>query len=195
MRQVGVALLALTCGLASPAWAGVKTVVRSDSYKVSGDTGAALMRSMNRKGPKHGFLARAMAQTSYTIEWKMQWARQNGGCKLSRADAVLFIKYRYPEVAHKVDPRLKARWNRFMSGVRKHEEMHGKIARDMVTAAQRSVSGLSTARDPNCIRTQRAAGAKVSSVYAVYVAKQNAFDDNEHRSGGNVDHLITGLVY
>src|SRR5690606_23264100 len=105
-------------------------------------SGEALMKAMNLKGPKHGFLVRAMAQTRYSVKWNMDWAKTADACKLRRADAVLSVTYRYPRIAGTVSPNLKQRWGAFMAGVRAHEETHGQIARQMVAAAHKAISGI-----------------------------------------------------
>lgn len=194
MWSVAVAVLALVFGFANAAYAGTKTVVRTETYTVAGQNGEALMRAMKLKGPKHGFLARAMAQTRYSVQWDMDWAATAGGCKLRRANAVLAITYRYPRISGTIGPELKQRWGRFMSGVRAHEEIHGKIAREMVAAAHEAISGLSRSNDPDCAKAQGEARRRVNMIYADYEGRQRKFDAKEHHYGGNVDGLVALLT-
>lgn len=62
MWSVAVAVLALVCGFANAAYAGTKTVVRTETYAVAGKNGEALMKAMNLKGPSMGF-------------WRAPWRR------------------------------------------------------------------------------------------------------------------------
>lgn len=194
MRSATVAVLALVCGFANVAYAGTKTVVRTETYAVAGKNGEALMKAMNLKGPKHGFLARAMAQTRYSVQWDMDWTTAAGGCKLTRANAVLAVTYRYPRISGTVTPDLKRRWARFMAGVRAHEETHGQIAQQMVAAAHKAISGVENRNDPNCTKLQGEVRRRVNMVYADYERRQRKFDAKEHHYGGNVDGLVAILT-
>ena len=149
---------------------------------------------MDRSGPKHGFLTRAIAQTRYAVTWEIDWTESGGTCKLRSAKALLEITYTYPRVTGPVSAELGRRWNRFFAGVKKHEEIHGKIARDMVHAAEKAVKGFSTRNDRTCGKSKREVKRRVDEIYARYEAKQIAFDKNEHRDGGNVEGLVTSLV-
>lgn len=194
MWSVAVAVLALVFGFANAAYAGTKTIVRMETYSVAGQNGEALMRAMNLKGPKHGFLARAMAQTRYSVQWDMDWTSAGGGCKLRRADALLTITYRYPKVAGTIGSELKQRWSRFMAGVRAHEQTHGQIAREMVAAAHREITGVASSNDADCAKSKAEVRRRVNMVYADFERQQRKFDAKEHHYGGNVDGLVALLM-
>ena len=100
---------------------------------------------MDRKGPRQGFTTRFMAQTAYKAGWKFDWQKRAGACRIANASAVLTITYTYPEVSSPMSADLRHRWNRFIAGVRRHEETHGRIAREMVAAAERQLMGSLTA--------------------------------------------------
>ena len=51
----------------------MKVTEKTGSYAVAGRSGAALLGAMDRRGPKHGFLTRAIAQTRYAISWTIEW--------------------------------------------------------------------------------------------------------------------------
>jgi predicted secreted Zn-dependent protease len=191
MRGICIALMA--CLAASPALCGVKTTIRTETYAIAGNTGEALLDSMDRNGPRHGLLARAMAQTRYKVGWDVHWLRSGNRCRLKSADATLSIVYRYPELARPAPRKLERRWKAFLAGVRKHEEMHGQIARQMVLAAHNSVSRLAR-KDDLCIRSQRQFDRILDAVYAKYEARQTRFDEVEHGEGGNVDRLLFMLT-
>jgi len=177
-----------------PAVAGTKATVSVQTYKISGDSGAALVDAMNRNGPKQGFLARAIAQTRYTVDWELRWGRAGRACRLVDATARLSIAYRYPALARTVSPALKRRWTAFMAGVRGHEEMHGRIAGEMVAAAHKSAAKVGFADDPSCRRAKAEVERRVKATYAVYEKRQLRFDEVEHRDGGKVDRLLGSLI-
>jgi predicted secreted Zn-dependent protease len=179
---------------ASAAAAEVKVSVQNSYYKISGKTGATLLEAMDRHGPKHGFLTRAIAQTRYSVTWQIEWAQSGDTCKVRGADADLDIKYMYPRVSGGVPSAMEKRWNRFYAGVRKHEEVHGRIAREMVAAAERVVLGFSMKNDRTCTKSKREVKRRVEEVYTRYEAKQVSFDKAEHRDGGNVQGLVGVLL-
>jgi predicted secreted Zn-dependent protease len=191
MRGICIALAA--CLAASPALGGVKTSVRTETYAISGNTGEALLDAMDRRGPRYGLMARAMAQTRYKVDWEYGWRRSGGRCRLESADATLSIVYRYPELARPASRELGRRWKKFIAGVRRHEEMHGRIARQMVFAAHRSISKL-TKRSDYCATAKGRIGRIIDAVYAEYEGRQARFDDREHGVGGNVDRLLLMLT-
>jgi len=182
------------CGLAPAASAGTKVLVKTRTYDITGTTGAGLVVAMDRRGPKHGFMTRAIAQTAYTVDWDFDVSHSNGACQLRQANGTLNLTYTFPHVASTATPALQRRWDRFFAGVRAHEESHGRIAREMMRTTERSIAGLRVANDPSCYKTRREAQLRIKAVYAEYEAKQIAFDRREHSNGGHVEHLIGALI-
>lgn len=194
MRWVGQVLFAVGCLASVQAQAGVRTKVKVDTYKIAGDSGPALLKAMDRGGPRHGFMARAIAQTRYSVAWDMTWIVSDDRCRLKTADATLSVNYRYPALAGKASPKLKARWTRFMVGVRKHEETHGRIARQMTAKAYSVAMRVSFADDRSCRKTKRETLKLLRTIYADYEARQERFDATEHQPGGPVDRLVSRFV-
>ncbi|MDX8503017.1 DUF922 domain-containing protein [Mesorhizobium sp. VK4C] len=187
-------LVAIGALCAPQASAGTRVLVQTRSYDITGNSGAALIAAMDGRGPKHGFMTHAIAQTAYTVDWELDAGQDNGFCRLRRANGTLNLFYTFPRMASPSTPVLKKRWNRFFAGVRAHEETHGRIAREMMRVTNRSITGLKVADDPYCYKTRREARRRIQAAYAVYEAKQNAFDAREHRDGGHVEHLIAALI-
>jgi predicted secreted Zn-dependent protease len=188
-----VAISAL-CGFTPAALAATKLLVKTRTYDITGTTGLALIEAMDRKGPKHGFMTHAIAQTGYTVDWDLVTSQVNGVCRLRQANGTLNLVYTYPRVASATPPALRKRWTQFFTGVRAHEETHGRIAKEMMRASERSVRGLQFADDWQCSKVRREARRRIQAVYAEYEAKQNAFDVREHREGGHVEHLVDVLI-
>lgn len=196
MRHAAVRCLAgllLAGSLPGLAMAGAKVVVRTTNYDIAGDSGRALIDAMNQSGPTHGFTSRSIARTSYTLNWDYKTEQSGAGCRLLRADGTLDLTYQYPRVTSKMSPSLRKRWQVFFAGVRAHEETHGRIAREMVAAGERSVSGLNLANDPQCVKTRREAARRTAAATTEYEAKQVAFDMREHRPGGHIQKLVIAL--
>ena len=149
MQRIGLAILAaagvLFCGAAS---AGTKLTVHVRTYDVAGRTGAELVESMDGLGPRHGHATRAIAETGYIVHWDLDVARDNGICRLRRANGRIDLTYTFPRRTSASGPALRKRWDRFMAGVRQHEHTHGRIAKQMMRATDTALAGLE--RPDNC---------------------------------------------
>lgn len=188
-RAIAVATLVVACGGALAA-----EHVTTRTYSISGDTGEELLASMQRKGPRHGFLSRAIAQTAYTVKWDAKVATDGKSCRVIRAKPILDMTYSFPEPSERLSPQMRPRWATFMVGVRKHEGQHGAMARAMVRAAESAVKSVRMADDPDCRKTGREVKLRADAIYETYEARQRAFDMREHRDKGNIERLIRALI-
>lgn len=193
---VGAAFLGVAFAVvaAGPTAASVSVKTKTVTYKIKGSNGDTLIEAMDRKGPRHGFMTRAIAQTGYTISWDLDWREKSGSCRVFDADATLKITYNYPEVTGDMSPGLKRSWTAFMRGVRRHEETHGQIARQMVKAAESALTGLTSKNDRRCRKLQADVKDTIARVYDQYEADQMEFDEVEHSEGGNVERLLRALA-
>lgn len=189
-----LATIGALCCFAPAASAGVNIVVKTRTYDITGTTGEALIKSMDRNGPRHGFMARAIAQTSYTKNWDFDLVQVKGSCRIRQANGTLNLNFTYPRVASALPPVLDKRWARFFAGVRAHEETHGDIAREMMKATEKSLTGLTIPDDLQCSKTRREARRRIDAVFDAYEARQNAFDAREHSEGGHVEYLVDALA-
>jgi len=192
--KVLTCLVAISALSAPQASAGSKIQVETRTYDVTGASGLELIQNINRKGPKRGFMAHAIALTAYSANWDLVMLKGNGSCRVQQANGTMNLVYTFPRVVSPMTPALKKRWNRFMAGTHAHEATHGRLAREMMRAAERSAVGLKTADDPSCYKTRREAQRRIGAVSAQYEAKQRAFDVKEHRDGGHVEHLVMALI-
>jgi predicted secreted Zn-dependent protease len=188
-----IVLFGACMAAAGDAFAGVKVSEKTRGYEIAGRTGAALLAGMDRRGPKHGFLTRAIAQTRYSVSWTIEWGETRTACRVKSIDGKLDIIYTYPS-ASDLPPGLERRWARFLAGVRKHERMHGDIARRMARAVEKSIAKVSVANDPGCRKARAEAKDRMTAIYADYEARQIKFDAREHREGGRVEGLIGALT-
>ena len=188
-----ILLFGACVAVASDAAAGVKVSKKTRSYEIAGKTGAALLASMDRRGPKHGFLARAIAQTRYSVSWTIEWGETRTACRVKKIDGELDIIYTYPSTSG-LSTALDKRWKRFLAGVKKHEKAHGDMARQMARAVEKSIARLSVDSDRGCRRARAEGKHRMAAIYAEYEARQIKFDSREHGDGGRVERLIDALV-
>jgi predicted secreted Zn-dependent protease len=195
MQRIGLAILAaagvLFCGAAS---AGTKLTVHVRTYDVAGRTGAELVESMDGLGPRHGHATRAIAETGYIVHWDLDVARDNGICRLRRANGRIDLTSTFPRRTSASGPALRKRWDRFMAGVRQHEHTHGRIAKQMMRATDTALAGLERPDNWLCTGLRWDARRRIDTIYADYEARQNAFDAREHRDGGHVEQLVNALI-
>lgn len=196
MRELARLLTMFALSLAAPAQAVAAPVVTVETswYEISGTSGEVLAKAMERLGPRHGFLTRAIAQTRYAMNSEAQWVHRDGQCRATRPQVRLSINYVYPRIAGPVPRALQRRWDVFMRGVRGHEETHGRIAREMAQAAHRMIGRTQVADGPGCHMARRQLQARVNAIIAEYEKRQLAFDEVEHRSGGPVEKLLFRLA-
>lgn len=180
--------------LAAPAEAEPTVNVHVDSYSITGTTGAGIMKQINRKGPRHGFLARAIAQTQYSLDFGYEAARSADRCRVVSAWVKLDIAYVYPKLESRIPAALQRRWKRFLQGVRAHEERHGALAIEMAKATEKSIAGMSAKADERCDGLERAVKREAQRIFDRYEAEQRRYDREEHRKGGNVDRIVEALV-
>ena len=186
--------LLLAATMAAPAHAGAKTTIRTSYYSISGKTGMDLFRDMNRKGPRHAFMKKAMAQTQYrtTPRGKMSWS--NGICAVKGGGYALDLTYVYPKPESRLSGRLAANWRAFMADTYRHEKVHGRMAIEMANKLDGTLRRFRMKDGRTCGRALSVLSSQVNAIYADYKARQIAFDVAEHRQGGKVEKSVLLLV-
>lgn len=186
-------LAALSC--ATSARANPKVTVQTSTFPISGASGETILSELERKGPKHGFMSRAIAQTRYTMKSDaLEWRRDNGICSVTKPSVRLDITYIYPKVTGNVSSEMRGRWQRFMAGVTRHEQTHGRMAREMANSADKAISALRVKDGKSCAKLRVEMKRVVNLVVADYEKRQRQFDAVEHKAGGNIEGLIQRLV-
>lgn len=195
-KTVTLALAAATMTLTAmaPAIAAPRIKVKTSYYSISGSTGMDLFKDMNRKGPRHAFMKKAMAQTQYrsTPSGKVSW--ENGICAVKNGGYTLDLTYVYPKPDRPLSGRLAVNWNRFMADTYRHEKVHGQIAIEMASKLDATLRSFRMKDKSNCARALNALSARINGIYDTYKKKQVAFDILEHRKGGKVEKSVLVLV-
>jgi len=195
MRRVFLSCFLLSAvAFAMPAKAAPKVTSKTTTFPISGASGGALLQELERRGPKQGFTSRAIAQTRYTMNTEADWSHADGVCAVTKPKIRLDITYIYPRIEGTASSAMKLRWAAFMSGIRKHEEIHGSIAREMASEAHRAVAALQVRDGSSCARLKAEMKRVVAAIVARHETRQRQFDAAEHRGGGNIDGLVRRLV-
>jgi predicted secreted Zn-dependent protease len=190
-KLAGLAVAA-SLALALPAVAKVTETTRY--YKITGKTGMELLRDMNRKGPRHGFLTKAIAQTQFKTDLRGDIVRQNGVCRTKNAGYSMRITYVYPQPTNKLDAALAKRWRAFQATNVEHEQMHGRLGRKLVGDMNRVLRGFKMADKQSCRKAEAALTKQLDAIIVAYNKAQTEFDKREHRAGGPVEKSILALV-
>ena len=180
--------------LASTIAARADVSVKTKYYDIKGKTGLELFYDMNRKGPRHGFLTKAIAQTQFKTDIKGDLVHSNGVCRTKGAEMVMQITYVYPRPVDKLDSSLARRWKKFQASNIVHEETHGRLAKKMVADVNRTMRGFKLADGQSCRKANAMLMKDLSRIIVAYNKSQVDFDKREHRDNGPVEKSVLALV-
>ncbi|WP_093001239.1 DUF922 domain-containing protein [Rhizobium sp. NFR07] len=185
------AILAIP-SLAIAQWAPVEQV---KTYTVNGSTGIELYSQIGEKGPLVGGQVRTIAHTDFKLLWSRDYRPQPGGaCTLVSARPSLTLIYTLPQAGKTMPDHLKAKWDVFAAGVRKHELLHGEMIVEMVKEIEAVSVGLSVPNDPKCSKIRKELTAKLGEISRRNRERHRDYDKVEMNNGGNVHQLILNLV-
>lgn len=180
--------------LASTVAARADVSIKTKYYDIKGKTGLELFYDMNRKGPRHGFLTKAIAQTQFKTDIKGDLVHSNGVCRTRGAEMAMQITYVYPRPVDKLDPALARRWKKFQASNIVHEETHGRLAKKMVADVNRAMRGFKLADGQSCRKANAKLMKDLSRIIVAYNKSQVDFDKREHRDNGPVEKSVLALV-
>src|SRR5690606_31850377 len=164
------------------------------TYAISGTTGIGLYQSIGARGPAAG-VGQAIALTSFKLTWTRDYRPQpDGACVLAVAKPKLVITYTLPKAPKGLDAGTSAAWQRFITGVKAHERVHGEQITDMVRGIAGFSHGLRAEADPKCTKVRKALQARLKEFSDERVRQSTEFDRVELAEGGAVHRLILELV-
>ena len=188
---VAAAAIILFPAAASAQW---KPAEQVEHYRVSGDTGIDLYRSIGQNGPQVG-PGRVIAYTDFKLLWSRDYRPQaDGSCILVSARPSLTITYRLPKAAGDMPAATKRLWDEFIAGVTAHEKVHGEMIVDMVKAIEATSVGLSAPNDPDCKKVRAELQSRLGPLSQEQRRRSREYDLVEMREGGNVHQLVLTLV-
>ncbi len=186
------ALAAALPSLAQAQWAPVEQV---KTYTVNGSSGIELYSEIGEKGPLVGGKFRTIAHTDFKLLWSRNYQPQpDGSCVLVSARPSLTLIYTLPRASSSLPGHLKAKWDAFSEGVRRHERVHGDMIVEMVKEIEAVSVGLAVAADPKCARIRQELTAKLGEISRRNRERHRDYDKVEMNNGGNVHQLILNLV-
>lgn len=189
-----ISVVAVAIMLPTMAQAQWKPVEKIENYRVSGQSGIELYRSIGEHGPKVG-VGRVIAYTDFKLLWSRDYRPQkDGSCTLVSARPSLTITYRLPKAAGDMPTATRRSWDSFLEGVIRHEKVHGEMIVDLVKAIEDVSIGLSAPNDPDCNKVRAALQSRLGPLSQEQRRRSREFDQVEMRDGGNVHKLVLALV-
>lgn len=190
-----VALLASAPHLQAEEVPSFKATIKTETYAISGQTGAALYASIGQKGPViGGGKIRAIAYTDFKLTWQRRYENPGGACVLAAARPKLTIIYRLPKPSAALQPSVKASWQRFSEGIIRHERQHGEIITAMVKRIEAETIGIRFDDDADCRQVRAELNRRLGKISRDERDQNIAFDRKEMGDGGNVQQLVLALV-
>lgn len=195
-RLAGSFVLCMSLALlvSAPAAAKPKIEVKTTYYTVHGTSGRRLLEQLNRHGPRQGWWARSIAQTRYATSWGAEWYYSKGYCRVKNAPVTLSLTFEFPKLASGAPRDLQRRWADFIVEVKKHENHHAELAKQMAAAMEKAALATSVRGDKHCAHMEAVLKRNVGAVMDAYEARQYAFDEQEHVDGGHVDQMVARLI-
>lgn len=171
-----------------------QAIEKTETYSITGTSGAELYASIGERGPKVGGMVRAIAHTNFKLTWSRKYEPQGDACSLVSARPKLIITYTLPKPAKPLPSATQRNWETFITGVRKHELVHGDIIKRMVKEIEAVSVGLSVPNDPDCRKIRTELTKRLSELSQAQRQRSRDFDKVELSNGGNIHQLILALV-
>ncbi len=192
-----LAILAATA-LSANAQADWQPIEKTETYAISGRSGAELYASIGQKGPRIntsiGKAIRTIAHTNFTLTWSRRYETSDGNCTLVAAKPKLTITYTLPKPAQKLPPETAQLWEIFIAGIERHEHLHGDYIKEMVHKIEAATVGMSVANDPKCSKFKTELNKTLSALFQEQRQKGRDLDRSDMAEGGNIHQLVLGLV-
>ncbi len=133
---LGLVLVFASCAVASdarlgPIPDGLQLSPRIHQYSVAGSTADELRDEMVRLGPKEGDRP-FPGYTKWNVRWQFGYESLADRCALTGVTVFLDLTTTLPRWRRSADAptALVGKWERFVAGLRTHEDGHGRIAVD-----------------------------------------------------------------
>ncbi len=182
-KAVGQLIAGTLIGLSVPAWAGdVSISERSRTYRVSGGTIQAVVKSMKRNGPVselHG--RRALAMADYRFSHNIRVKRTGDRCRVEDASVNMRIFYVLPRLSQpkRLNGRDRARWRRINGMIVAHENQHGRYYRRFARDLQRALRALKP--QSNCARLHQKARTVRKRLESISKNRNRRFDRAQYK--------------
>ncbi|MEL6752303.1 MAG: DUF922 domain-containing protein [Pseudomonadota bacterium] len=181
----------------SPVWAKVNVTERTKTYTISGKNGQELSRSIVKKGLKAVNTRHAIATTQTRLRIRnVKTAIRRNRCVVTDVDVDLSLTYTYPRWVdrNKASPRIRKAWDKFYAQVVRHEEQHGRIAKDFARDVSKLVKRASGRVSRDCKDFGLTQRRKLERAASRSARRHARFDRREGRAFSRVRRLQRSLL-
>jgi predicted secreted Zn-dependent protease len=162
---------------APTAYAAPKSITQYSYYKISGNSAASVMRSLNQNTISVGGDG-AYATTEFQYSAKPKFQQLPHSCRIASAGQLLKFTIKLPKLASSaalVGSAARA-WNNFASFVRRHEETHRQLYESCARRHEAELAALSAG---SCDQVENLARQLWKKTYNACIAMNNDFDASE----------------
>ena len=149
-------------------------------YPVYGNTRHALHSSMMQNGPFNEIVQRRVyAEIHWRIQWKFDFAREPGKCRIERFVVTLVTRITMPQWmdSAQAPAELRNLWPRVVSRIRMHEDGHKAIGMEGANVLARRLKSLPAYDDCKALTSEiNREGERIVNEYAL---ANRAFDRTE----------------
>lgn len=127
------------------------------TYRVSGDTIQAVVKSMKRNGPNselHG--RRALGMADYRFRTRLKTKKLNGRCRVEDASVTMRISYILPRLSkpERLSRNHFRRWRTIHSMIERHEHQHGRYYRQFANELHRALRSIRPQGSCSAVKAQ-----------------------------------------
>ncbi|MGI9399901.1 MAG: DUF922 domain-containing protein [Rhizobiaceae bacterium] len=192
-------LVCVLAGVISADQAFSKIIVREKTsyYPIKGTTGVELAEEMLRGGQKNINLRHAIAATAASYEIGDAEVKViNGRCKVTFVEVILDIEYTYPRWTNKSSGsrKLQSVWNQFFKELVRHEQTHGRIAKEGAKQLERELERISGTVAFGCNDFGAFSSIRLNALGRQLKNRQLAFDRRENFRVSRISRLQTLLI-
>lgn len=186
------------CGsiITGPVHAKIIIKEKTSYYPIKGKTGRELAEAMLVGGKRNIDLRHAIAATatSYKVG-DVDIQVVNGRCKVISANVIVDIEYIYPKWTQRkgASKELRAVWDQFFRELVRHEETHGKIAKEGAKQLEREILRVSGSVPLGCRDFGAFSTLRLDAIGRQLKNRQLAFDRRENLRVSRISRLQTLL--
>lgn len=196
---LSVAIFGAFAVFASPVPGYAKVIVTQETtyYNVRGKSGLDLSREMLRGGRRNISLRHAVAATA--ARYKVEGGRVtivDGKCVVKDVSVRLELTYYYPKWSSRgrTTNAVRQAWKAFYAELVRHEETHGRIARQGAAQMKEELLKLTSDARFRCFNFRQRADQVFNRVSRQIKQRQLAFDRKEGRTTSKISRLQVALM-
>ena len=197
MRLLTGLLVALAAIFTLVEVAEARVIVRErvQYYNITGKTGAQIMRSISRRGPRGTGARHAIATTQISMRLDLKPVVRGRRCVYASTTVYLDLTYRYPRWRNQrgASSRVRSAWKRFYGRVVAHEKQHGAIARKYAARIDREFKRTRRSVRNGCRDSGNRQARRFQALVRQHDREHARFDRRESRASARVRRLERAL--